>query len=328
MRAAQRFRDNAVDKLQLFQARRDDAHRFCRKRRFIGAFPENGSTAFRRDNGIGAVLQHIHFIANTDGQRAAGAAFTDNGTNNRHFQARHLTQVAGDSLRLTALFRAHTRICARGVDESNDGHVETLSHFHQAQRLTVTFRGGHTKVTTDFLFGFTAFLVADDHHRTPIQTRDAADDCFVVSVSAIACQFVKFVKRQADIIQGVRTLWMTRQLGNLPCAEIGKDFARQFYAFFTQTMHFFVDVNIQFLILTANRSQGIDFRFQLCNRLFKIKEIQTHSIPVLVKLQFHLLRTWQATRIESSDSGAWHLMQRISQTPVPPALNQSGHADR
>ncbi|MNY56082.1 hypothetical protein D3C86_1921240 [compost metagenome] len=90
---------------------------------------------------------------------------------------------------------------------------------------------------------------------------------------------------------------MTCQLGNLPCAEIGKDFARQFYAFFTQTMHFFVDVNIQFFILTAHRGQRIDFRFQLRNRLFEIKEIQTHSIPVLVKLQFHLLRTNKATEI-------------------------------
>jgi len=56
---------------------------------------------------------------------------------------------------------------------------------------------------------------------------------------------------------------MARHLGYLPCAEIGKDFARQFYALFTQTMHFFVDVNIQFFILTANGGQRIDFRFQL-----------------------------------------------------------------
>ena len=90
---------------------------------------------------------------------------------------------------------------------------------------------------------------------------------------------------------------MACQLRNLPCTEIGEDFTCQFYAFFTQTMHFFIDINIQFLILTANRSQRIDFRFQLCNRLFKIKEIQTHSIPVLVKLQFHLLRTNEATEI-------------------------------
>ncbi|SAG50123.1 Uncharacterised protein [Enterobacter cloacae] len=62
-------------------------------------------------------------------------------------------------------------------------------------------------------------------------------------------------------------------------------------------MHFFVDVNIQFFILTAHGCQRIDFRFQLCNRLFEIKEIQTHSIPVLVKLQFHLLRTNEATEI-------------------------------
>jgi hypothetical protein len=119
----------------------------------------------------------------------------------------------------------------RGVDKGDDRHVETLSHLHQAQRFTIAFRRWHTKVAANFLFGFTTFLVADDHHRTPVQTRDTADDSFIVSISAVASQFVKFVKRQADIIQGVRTLWMARQLGNLPCTEIGKDFARQLYAF-------------------------------------------------------------------------------------------------
>ena len=139
--------------------------------------------------------------------------------------------------------------------------------------------------------------MADNHHRTPVQTRNTANNGFTVSVSAVASQFVKFVECQANIIQGVRATWVACQLSNLPCTQIGEDFTRQFNAFFAQTMHFFVDVNIEFLILTAYRSQGIDFRFQLCNRLFKIKEIQTHSIPVLVKLQFHLLRADKATQI-------------------------------
>ena len=112
--------------------------------------------------------------------------------------------------------------------------------------------------------------MADDHHRTTVKTRDTADNRFIVSVGTVTGQFVKLVERQADIIQGVRTARVARQLRNLPCTEIGEDFARQLYAFLAQTMHFFIDVNIQFLILTAYRSQGIDFRFQLCNRLFKI----------------------------------------------------------
>lgn len=91
--------------------------------------------------------------------------------------------------------------------------------------------------------------MTDDHHRSPFQTRDTADDGFVISIGAIARQLIKLIKRQTDIIQGVRTLRMARQLGYLPCAEIGKDFARQFYAFFAQAMDFFIDINIQFLIL-------------------------------------------------------------------------------
>ncbi|CNU54349.1 Uncharacterised protein [Salmonella enterica subsp. enterica serovar Bovismorbificans] len=242
-------------------------------------------------------MQHIHFIAHANRQCAAGAAFANHGADDRYVQTRHLTQVAGDGFRLTTLFRAHARVSARGVDEGDNRHVEAFSHFHQAQRFAVAFRRWHAKVTTNFFFGFTTFLMTNDHHRSPFQTRDTADDGFVISIGAIARQLIKLIKRQTDIIQGVRTLRMARQLGYLPCAEIGEDFARQFYAFFAQAMDFFIDINIQFLILAAYRSQRIDFRFQLCYRLFKIKEIQTHSIPVLVKLQFHLLRTNEATQI-------------------------------
>ncbi len=63
--------------------------------------------------------------------------------------------------------------------------------------------------------------MADDHHRTTVKTRDTADNRFIVSEGAVTGQFVKFVERQADIIQGVRTARVARQLRNLPCTEIG-----------------------------------------------------------------------------------------------------------
>ncbi len=139
--------------------------------------------------------------------------------------------------------------------------------------------------------------MANNHHRTIAQTRNPTHNRFIICKGTVACQLIEIIESQTQIIEGIRALWMARQLRNLPCSQVGEDFTRQFYAFFTQTMHFFVDVNIQFFILTAHCGQGIDFRFQLGNRLFEIKEIQTHNIPVLVKLQFHLLRTNQATQI-------------------------------
>lgn len=102
--------------------------------------------------------------------------------------------------------------------------------------------------------------MTNDHHRSPFQTRDTADDGFVISIGAIARQLIKLIKRQTDIIRGVRTLRMARQLGYLPCAEIGEDFARQFYAFFAQAMDFFIDINIQFLIGGLPQSEN---RFSL-----------------------------------------------------------------
>jgi len=52
--------------------------------------------------------------------------------------------------------------------------------------------------------------MTNDHHRASIQTRDAANDSFIVSIGAVAGQLVKFVERQADIIQGV---WTQRMAG-------------------------------------------------------------------------------------------------------------------
>ncbi len=49
---------------------------------------------------------------------------------------------------------------------------------------------------------------------------------------------------------------MACQLRNLPCTEIGEDFTCQFYAFFTQTMHFFIDVNIQFPSYSKPQSEN------------------------------------------------------------------------
>ena len=81
----------------------------------------------RRDNGIGAVLQHIHFIAHANRQRTARTTFTDNRTNYRYAEARHFTQVACNGFRLTTLFCAHARISPRGVDKGDDRHLKAFS---------------------------------------------------------------------------------------------------------------------------------------------------------------------------------------------------------
>ena len=53
------------------------------------------------------------------------------------------------------------------------------------------------KLRKIFFLGIAPFLVADDHHRLAIETRQAADDRVVVGKGTIAMQFLEIGKDQA-----------------------------------------------------------------------------------------------------------------------------------
>ena len=74
------------------------------------------------------------------------------------------------------------------------------------------------------------FLVADNHHRTPVQTRNTATTA-LSSCKRYASQFVKFVECRANIIQvyGRRGGVPVEQPAMHP--DFGEDFTRQFNAF-------------------------------------------------------------------------------------------------
>src|SRR6056297_4091772 len=72
MGAAEGFGDDLVDQLVLLQALRRDAHRLGGFPGLLGAFPQDGGTALRRDHAVDGVLQHQQPVAHADGERAAG----------------------------------------------------------------------------------------------------------------------------------------------------------------------------------------------------------------------------------------------------------------
>ncbi len=114
-----------------------------------------------------------------------------------------------------------------------------------------------------------------------------ADDGFVIAPERDRpLQLIKLIKRQTNIIRGVRTLPVGApvRLTLRFMRRIGEDFARQFCTLFSRRRWTSSSILYQFLIGGLPQS-GIDFRFRLCYRLFKIKEIQTHNYSV-VKLQF------------------------------------------
>ncbi len=145
--------------------------------------------------------------------------------------------------------------------------------------------------------------MTNDHYRAAVETGDTADNRFVVGIGAIASQLVKVVKSVANVVKRIRTQRMARQLRDLPCAQIGEDFTGQLNAFLAQALYLFIQINV-FIILTTNRRKRINFRFKFRDRLFKIQVIKTHNVPVLVKLQFNLLRPYQRTQfVEQAIAG-------------------------
>src|ERR1700754_2074289 len=89
MRTAQRLTHDLVDQAVLEQARRRETHDVGGILGLVGALPEDGSAAFRRDDRVGRVLQHERAVAHADSQRAAGTTFTGNGADDRHAQFGH-----------------------------------------------------------------------------------------------------------------------------------------------------------------------------------------------------------------------------------------------
>ncbi len=74
-------------------------------------------------------------------------------------------------------------------------------------------------------------------------------------------------------------------------AEIGEDFCASVLRFFRAGDGLRIDINIQLLIPAAYRVSGESIFASSLLSAVQNQGNSDHSIPVLVKLQFHLLRT-------------------------------------
>ncbi|MND68799.1 hypothetical protein D3C80_602580 [compost metagenome] len=86
MCAAERFRDDAVDDLEVEQILRGDAHVggsiLCTGR----IVPEDRSRTFRRNHRIDRMFEHIDAVCDSNRDCTARTAFTDYDRDNRHAQ--------------------------------------------------------------------------------------------------------------------------------------------------------------------------------------------------------------------------------------------------
>src|SRR5690606_27759468 len=230
-----------------------------------------------RDHRVGAVFEHHRAVADADRQRAAGAALADHGAHDRDAQFGHLQQVARDRLGLAALLRADARVRPGGVDEGQQRQPEALGHLHQPQRLAVTLRARHAEVAAHLGLGVAALLVADDHHAAAVDAAQAADDGGVVGIGAVAGQLLELVADHPDVVVGVRTRGVARQLRDLPRREVAEDLRGAQAQLVLQGVQLGVDVDRR---AVAGLAQVLDLRLEVGDGLFEVEVVRVHRRAV------------------------------------------------
>src|SRR5579875_4216125 len=102
---------------QVFGGELQDARRFLL---MIPIAPENGRTAFRRNDGIDGILHHDDLVADRNGQSAPAAALAVDYYDDGNRQLGNLFEVIGNGLSLAAFFSADAWISARGIHPGDD----------------------------------------------------------------------------------------------------------------------------------------------------------------------------------------------------------------
>ena len=215
------------------------------------------------------MLEHEHLIRHGDGERAAAAAFADDGADDGGAQARHLKDVAPDGFGLAALLGVDAGVGAGGVNEGEDGQGEFFCQPHEAQRLAVALGARHAEVARGALACVAPLLVANDDARLALKAREAADDALVVGKVTVAVQLLKVGEAFADVVQGVGAVGVAREFGDLPRRELGVDVARELLALALEQGDFFADVDGVFALQLA---QLVDAHFKLADGLLKVQE--------------------------------------------------------
>ena len=84
---------------------------------------------------------------------------------------------------------------------------------------------------------------------------------------AVAMHFHKVCENFADVVEGVRALWMTGNFGNLPRCQIGIDVLGQLLALFAELVNFFRNIDSR---LALNVAKFFNFAFKLRHGLLKV----------------------------------------------------------
>ena len=118
-------------------------------------------------------------------------------------------------------------------------------------------------------FGVVALLVADYHHRTPVEPGQAACDGRVFGKSAVAGQREVILKQVFNIFEGVRPLRMAGDQHFLPRRQLGIGGAQQALHLLLHPAYFIGDIEGA---AVRQMAQFFDLAFEFGNRFFEFEE--------------------------------------------------------
>ncbi len=125
----------------------------------------------------------MHAVGGRNRDRAARAAFADDGRDIGHADAQTGFRRARDRFGLAALLGANAGIGAGGVDQRDHRNFEVVGHVHQPHRLAIALRPRHAEIVLEPALGVGAFFVADDADALAAEAAEAADNGRVLAVA-------------------------------------------------------------------------------------------------------------------------------------------------
>ena len=278
MGAAGRLGDDEVDHAKAQEILGGDLLRRGHVLRLGGIAEQDGSTGFGRDHRIDGVFQHQDAVGDSDGDGAARAALADDDGDVGNAQFKALLGGAGDRFGLAALLGADAGISAGRVHKGDQGNVEPVGHFHDADGLAIAFGARHAKIMLEAAFGGIAFFLTENGNRLAVEAAKAGLEGGVLAELAVTCQRRPFGDQLADIVGKVRALRMTGHLGLLPGGEAAVDFHQSLVGAAGEAVHLFVDRHG-----LIGRGHGLEFGNLACevgNGFFEI-EVRLHRTRLL-----------------------------------------------
>jgi hypothetical protein len=136
----------------------------------------------------------------------------------------------------------------------------------------------------DLLLGVAAFLMPDHHARFAVEPREAADDGGIVGESTVAVQLFEAFENAVRVVERVRPLRMTRDLRDLPRAELAVDVAGEGLTFFLEPRDLLGNVDGRIVL---DEAQLFDLGFELRHGLLEIEEGRFHRSGFYVNTTRH-----------------------------------------